>query len=264
MAAVVGKKRCRRDLELREQSAFVVPNLGISIASLIYGDHHSWNAAFLSGAHSSVSVHRHKQGAEIHLGFSPVRGRTVLGSYDAEVNEGYAMPIPPMTDHGFVNTSGHDHVLPFVFGSLPMAGWGLFFDVEPRPTEITRQVQQLDSAAMNHSIFLDRAIREATASEPARKILIPSQRAGSVEVGGLELAIATVDQRGIEPRSAHYRIVAVQHGRGRVRIGHAVSEVGAHDHFGIPADMDCELTSVGDDPLVVLDSMILPVKDTAR
>jgi mannose-6-phosphate isomerase-like protein (cupin superfamily) len=59
--------------------------------------------------------------------------------------------------------------------------------------------------------------------------------------------------------SAHYRIVSVQSGRGRVRIGAAQTEVGEHDHFGVPAGLACTLTQLGDDPLVFLDAMILPI-----
>jgi len=250
-----------RDLELAEQSTFVVPNLNISIASLIYGDHHSWNAAFLSGDESGVSVHRHKKGAEIHLGFSPVKGLTILGACEAEVEEGYAMPIPPMTDHGFLNTSGQDHVLPFIFGSLVMGGWGLFFDVEPRTEEVRRGQQSLDSAGMNHSIFLERRIREMnTCANPQRQILISPERAGSAEVGGLELAVSRTGEGGVDLYSCYYRIVSVQQGKGRVRIGQVEREVEAHDHFGIPADLTCHLSPVGDRPLVFLDAMILPIK----
>ncbi|HSS98555.1 MAG TPA: hypothetical protein VLK33_16080, partial [Terriglobales bacterium] len=149
-----------------DQGAFIVPNLGISILPLIYGDHHSWNAAFLSAQQFGVSVHRHLQGAEIHLGFAPTHGHTILGSSTAPVSEGYAMPIPPMTDHGFHNTSGHDHILPFVFGSMLMTGWGVFFDVEARANDdATRDVQPLDSEQMNKSVFLDRAIHRISATK---------------------------------------------------------------------------------------------------
>ena len=148
-----------RDTTLPSQGAFVVPDLDISIAPIIYGDNHSWNAAFLAGGRPGVSLHRHRQGVEIHLGFGALQGKTILGSSFAEVSEGYAMPIPPMTDHGFLNTSGHDHVVPFIFGSLQLGGWGVFFDVEPR--DQTALVEQpLDSKAMNGSVFLDRAIVE--------------------------------------------------------------------------------------------------------
>jgi mannose-6-phosphate isomerase-like protein (cupin superfamily) len=249
-----------RDLVLPEQGAFIVPNLGISIVPVIYGDYHSWNAAFLTADQVGVSVHRHHKGAEIHLGFSPVKGRTILGNIFAEVSEGYAMAIPPMTDHGFFNTSGHDHIVPFVFGSLTMTGWGIFFDVEPRSnTGVERREHPLESPAMNHSIFLERAIHRArTQTTVSREVLIPAERAGSQEIGGLELAINRVHgETGLS--SDHYRIVSVRSGKGRVRIGAAQTEVTEHDHFGVPAGLACTLTQLGDDPLVFLDAMILPI-----
>jgi mannose-6-phosphate isomerase-like protein (cupin superfamily) len=249
-----------RDLDLPEQAAFTVPNLGISILPVIYGDHHSWNAAFLKADQVGVSVHRHHKGAEIHLGYSPVKGQTILGQNFAEVSEGYAMPIPPMTDHGFFNTSGHDHIVPFVFGSLTMTGWGIFFDVEPRPDNgLVRKETPLQSPAMNHSVFLEKEIERAlTESVFTREVLIPAARAGSHEIGGLELALGRV-QREIDLSSDHYRIVSVQSGKGSVRIGDAQSEVNEHDHFGVPAGLECTLTQLGDNPLVFLDATILPV-----
>ncbi len=249
-----------RDMVLPEQGAFVVPNLGISIVPVIYGDHHSWNAAFLTADQVGVSVHRHHKGAEIHLGFSPVKGRTILGDNYAEVSEGYAMAIPPMTDHGFFNASGHDHIVPFVFGSLTMTGWGIFFDVEPRPNPgVERKEHPLESPAMNHSVFLERAIERARTQATARReVLIPAERAGSHEIGGLELAINRSHSE-TDLSSEHYRIVSVQSGQGRVRIGSAQKDVGEHDHFGVPAGLACTLTPLGEDPLVFLDAMILPI-----
>ncbi len=249
-----------RDLVLPEQGAFIVPNLGISIVPVIYGDYHSWNAAFLTADQVGVSVHRHHKGAEIHLGFSPVKGRTILGDNFAEVSEGYAMAIPPMTDHGFFNTSGHDHIVPFVFGSLTMTGWGIFFDVEPRSnTGIERREHPLESPAMNHSIFLERATQRArTQTTVAREVLIPAERAGSHEIGGLELAVNRVHGE-TALSSDHYRILSVRSGRGRVCIGAAQPEVSEHDHFGLTAGLAGTLTQLGDDPLVSLDAMILPI-----
>jgi mannose-6-phosphate isomerase-like protein (cupin superfamily) len=254
-----------RDVALPEQGAFIVPNLGISIVPIIYGDHHSWNAAFLAADQSGVSVHHHKQGAEIHLGFSPIKGHTILGSGFAEVREGYAMPIPPMTDHGFLNTSGHDHVLPFIFGSLLMTGWGVFFDVEPRPDDgLPREEHPLQSPAMNHSVFLERAIHQMVGTGTAREVLVPAERAGSHEIGGLELGVNRVGRGEIDLASEHYRIVSIQSGKGRVRIGDAEVEVCNHDHFGVPAALKCTLTQLGDDPLVFLDAMILPIRTVAQ
>jgi hypothetical protein len=250
-----------RDLQLPEQGAFIVPDLDISIAPLVYGDYHSWNAAFLAGNRPGVAVHRHHFGAEIHLGYSPVKGRTILGDCCSEVDEGYAMPIPPMTDHGFLNTSGEDHVLPFVFGSLGAGGWGVFFDVEARPGEkAEREEKLLESAEMNQSVFLERAIqRMKAAGGPMREVLVPAHRAGSAETGGLELAITCGAQDSIELLSANYRIVSVQSGQARVQVGNAEATISHHDHFGIPANMDCRLTPSGAEPLVFLDAMILPL-----
>jgi mannose-6-phosphate isomerase-like protein (cupin superfamily) len=227
---------------------------------VIYGDYHSWNAAFLTADQVGVPVHRHHKGAEIHLGFSPLKGRTILGENCAEVSEGYAMAIPPMTDHGFFNTSGHDHILPFIFGSLTMTGWGIFFDVEPRSDSgIDRREHPVESRAMNHSIYLERAIERArTQTTVSRELLIPAERAGCHEIGGLELAVNRV-QGQTDLSSDHYRIVSVQSGKGRVRIGAAQTEVSEHDHFGVPLDLTCTLTQLGDDPLVFLDAMILPL-----
>ena len=188
-----------QDTTLPEQGAFVVPDLDISIAPIIYGDNHSWNAAFLAGGRPGVSLHRHRQGAEIHLGYGALKGKTIVGSNFAEVSEGYAMPIPPMTDHGFLNTSGHDHVVPFIFGSLLLGGWGVFFDVEPRDQPALVE-QPLESEAMNGSVFLDQAIAEMQqGSGCLRRVLIPAHRAGSRETGGLELAIARVGRAVIDP-----------------------------------------------------------------
>jgi uncharacterized RmlC-like cupin family protein len=250
------------DLLLPEQGSFLVPNLDIAIAPIIYGDHHSWNAAFLAGDQAGVSVHRHREGAEIHLGYSRVEGQTILGCCFSEVNEGYAMPIPPETDHGFLNTSGHNHVLPFVFGSLKMGGWGIFFDVEPRQNDnFGRKKQPLESVEMNRSVYLERAIRQMKSGEGCdREILISASHAGAPGIGGLELGVNRVHRNAIELRAHHYRIISVHSGKGHIRMGNAEAIVGLHDHFGIPAEMDCQVTSWGTEPLVFLDAVILPVQ----
>src|SRR5262249_20092465 len=86
-----------RDTEVPEQASFIVPGLGITIVPLVYGDYHSWNLAHLPADAAHVPVHQHHEGVEIHLGYGPMRGTTVLGPYGAPVDEGYAMAIPPMT-----------------------------------------------------------------------------------------------------------------------------------------------------------------------
>jgi quercetin dioxygenase-like cupin family protein len=255
-----------RDLELPEQGAFVVPDLDISIAPLVYGDYHSWNAAFLACGRPGVAVHRHHMGAEIHLGYSPTKGETILGGSYTQVNEGYAMPIPPMTDHGFLNTSGEDHVLPFVFGSFRAGGWGVYFDVEPRPgEEVERKENPLESVEMNQSVFLERAISRMTAGSGfMREVLVPAHRAGSEEIGGLELALTRGGSGSFEIVSDHYKIISVQSGEARIRIGDAEARVSEHDHFGIPANTNCHLTSSGTDQFVFLDAMILPVSEPEK
>ena len=250
-----------RDQELPEQGAFVVPDLDISIAPLIYGDYHSWNAAFLAGNRPGVAVHRHHFGAEIHLGYSPVKGHTILGDSFAQVSEGYAMPIPPMTDHGFLNASGEDHVVPFIFGSLKAGGWGVFFDVEPRSGETSeRKERSLESAEMNKSIYLERSIQQIKAGSGfLREVLVPAHRAGSEEIGGLQLALTRGSSDSFEILSDHYKIISVQSGKASIRIGNAEVEVSTSDHFGIPANMECQVKPRANDQFVFLEAMIVPV-----
>ena len=50
-AAMRGIQSCNgiylaQDSGAPEQASFVVPNLGITIVPLVYGDHHSWNLAY--------------------------------------------------------------------------------------------------------------------------------------------------------------------------------------------------------------------------
>ncbi|MBS1850081.1 MAG: hypothetical protein JST79_04165 [Acidobacteria bacterium] len=247
------------DTDLPEQGSFTVPNLNIFIRPIVYGDYHSWNTGHLSPEQYGVAVHRHHLGAEIHLGFSHVKGETILGDAFADVREGYAMPIPPNTNHGFRNTSGEEHIVPFIFGSQRLGGWGVFFDVEPQgDVPVQRAEHALDSAAMNHSVFLDREIAKMAQGKGAeRTLLIPAERAGNCEIGGLELALTRTGTAPMELTGPDYRIVSVQHGAGKVRIGESEVEVRARDHFGIPADMPCTLTP--NTPIVFLDSRILPL-----
>ncbi|HEY3132681.1 MAG TPA: hypothetical protein VGL91_24740, partial [Acidobacteriota bacterium] len=142
-----------------EQATFRVPGLGIDIVPLLYGDHHSWNLAHLKQYSNGVPPHRHRLGAEIHLGFVPVEGRTILGQHCTEVHAGYAMPVPPMTTHGFQKTSADEHLLPYVFGSLSLGGWGVFFDVEPVSARSSELIEvPLESEEMNNSVLLDKKI----------------------------------------------------------------------------------------------------------
>jgi len=60
-----------QDTGAPEQGSFVVPNLGITIVPLVYGDHHSWNLAWLGSERSDVPYHLyhlHSEGVEIHFG----------------------------------------------------------------------------------------------------------------------------------------------------------------------------------------------------
>jgi hypothetical protein len=205
-----------QDTGAPEQASFVVPNLGITIVPLVYGDHHSWNLAYLKAPNLDVPLHRHHFGVEIHLGFEPLEGYMVLGDCKAPVlGEGYALPIAPMTRHGWVNSSGDEHHVPFIFGSLYQAGWGVFFDVEPQP--------------------------------------MPFDRNGS---GGLELAVSRAPESGLDLPLDSFRTVSVVQGRGQVQIGATEGLVQHHDHFGIPAGMKATLRQQGSEPLVILDAVI--------
>ncbi|MSP93616.1 MAG: hypothetical protein EXR79_17790, partial [Myxococcales bacterium] len=106
-----------RDDVLPEQASYQVPGIEVVIAPLVYGDHLSWNTAYLTADSAGATTHRHHFQVEIHLGYGPLRGRTLMNGRAALVEASYAMPIPPMVDHGFDNLSGHAHFVPFVFGS---------------------------------------------------------------------------------------------------------------------------------------------------
>jgi hypothetical protein len=247
-----------RDLEAPEQASFIVPNLGIIIVPLVYGDHHSWNLAYLAGQARDVPLHRHHRGVEIHLGYNPTHGVTVLDDCRAEVAEGYAMPIPPETDHGWVNTAAEAHHVPFIFGSLAHGGWGVFLDVEaqPRPVSELRLVPR-DSAAFAGMVHLEREIaRAAAAASTCRTTLIAhtvTDRAGS---GGLELNLTRVDGRGFAFPLDSFRAVSVARGQGVVAVEGIECDVAAHDHFGVPAGLRAEVRQTGAGPLVVLDALL--------
>ena len=251
------------DIRLPEQATFVVPNLNIHIIPLIYGDHHSWNSAYLTAEGPGVAIHRHQWGAEIHLGFSPVEGRTILGTHAAPVREGYAMPIPPNTDHGFENLAGEEHFLPFIFGSLTLGGWGVFFDVEASAQAFSDLSESsLDAPELNHSIYLERAIQDAAARKAtARQVLIPASRAGGPEIGGLELAVAQVGREGLPLGSDQFRIISVQRGRAKIQVGPVERNLAEHDHLGIPAGMSAHIAPAGNSPLVILDSTLRPLPE---
>ena len=247
-----------KDNVMPEQASFLVPNLGIMIVPLIYGDHHSWNSAFVSGPASGMTTHRHREGVEIHLGFSPIHGDTILGDCCAEVHEGYAMPIPAGVDHGFENLSGHDHLLPFVFGSATLSGWGVFFDVEPRPkrSEDLQKVP-LQSMEMNRSVYLERELsRMGEGSGNDRKILISSSATASPRAGALEMGIGRANAEGLSLQEERFRMVSVQSGAAEIKIGSVTAKLEEHDHVGIPGGMEAQIVSKETRPVVFLDAFL--------
>ncbi len=247
-----------RDTSAPEQGSFAVPNLGITIVPLVYGDHHSWNLAWLDGARSDVPYHLHREGVEIHLGYSPVHGYTVLGNAKAELKEGYAMPIPPNTRHGYTNIGNRTHHVPFVFGSFTCGGWGVLLDVEPQPFELGQlEAVPLLSDKLNGTICLEREISKVIEHQSSiRYPIIPYERTDRGGVGGLELSIARVTAQGIELHMDRFCTVSVVRGSGVLALANQQVEIAAHDHFGIPAGMKATITGVGAEPLVFLDAVL--------
>jgi mannose-6-phosphate isomerase-like protein (cupin superfamily) len=254
-----------RDTEAPEQASFVVPSLGITIVPLVYGDHHSWNLAWLDGERSDVPYHLHDEGVEIHLGYNPMHGHTVLGDAKAELTEGYAMPIPPKTRHGYTNIGNLRHNVPFIFGSLTCGGWGVFLDVEPQPIELERlETTSVRSHKLNNTILLEREIEKAAAKFSClRYPLIPAEATDRDGVGGLELSIARVTSRGLELCPAWFCAVSVVRGQGVVAMAGEEREITVHDHFGIPAGVAATIRETGDDRLVVLDSILKPARKSS-
>jgi len=248
-----------QDLEAPKQASFVVPNLGIIIVPLVYGDHHSWNLAYLTGQARDVPVHRHHQGVEIHLGYNPTHGITILGKHRADVDDGYAMPIPPETDHGWVNTSDTPHHVPFIFGSYHHGGWGIFLDVEAQKApweEITRPVPR-DSAPFSQMVWLEREIARAEQMQSClRRVLIAHSVTNRQQSGGLELGLLRVNRSGLELPRDEYRIVSIVRGEATVSIDGIERDVVPHDHFGVPRGMQLRLRQKSDQPLVALDSLL--------
>jgi mannose-6-phosphate isomerase-like protein (cupin superfamily) len=251
-----------RDTGAPEQASFVVPSLGITIVPLVYGDHHSWNLAWLDGERSDVPYHQHHEGVEIHLGYSTMHGYTVLGDAKAELTEGYAMPIPPETRHGYSNIGNLRHNVPFIFGSLTCGGWGVFLDVEPQPIELERlETTSVRSHKLNNTILLEREIEKAAAKfSGVRYPLIPAEATDRGGVGGLELSIARVTSRGLALCPERFCAVSVVRGRGVVAMAGEEREITAHDHFGIPAGVAATIRETGNDRLVVLDTILKPAR----
>lgn len=249
-----------QDTGAPEQGCFVVPNLGITIVPLVYGDHHSWNLAWLNGERSDVPCHLHREGVEIHLGYNPMHGYTVLGGAKAELTESYAMPIPPNTRHGYTNIGREPHHVPFIFGSLTCGGWGVFLDVEPQPMELDRlDTVPVLSHQFNGTVLLEREIEKAAEKFACvRYAIIPAQRTDCDGVGGLELSVVRVTSRGLELRPERFCAVSVVRGRGVVAMAGEERDLAPHDHFGIPAGVTASVHQTGDAPLVLLDTVLKP------
>jgi mannose-6-phosphate isomerase-like protein (cupin superfamily) len=254
-----------RDTGAPVQASFVVPNLGITIVPLVYGDHHSWNLAWLDGERSDVPYHLHHEGVEIHLGYNPMHGYTVLGDAKAELTEGYAMPIPPKTRHGYTNLGNLRHNVPFIFGSLACGGWGVFLDVEPQPLELERlETTGVLSHKLNNTVLLEREIEKAAAKYAClRYPLIRAEATDRGGVGGLELSIARVTKRGLALCPDRFCAVSVVRGRGVVAMAGEERELSVHDHFGIPAGVAAAIRETGDDQLVLLEAILKPARQSS-
>jgi mannose-6-phosphate isomerase-like protein (cupin superfamily) len=254
-----------RDTGAPEQGSFVVPSLGITIVPLVYGDHHSWNLAWLDGERSDVPYHLHREGVEIHLGYNPMHGYTVLGDAKAELTEGYAMPIPPNTRHGYTNIGRQRHNVPFIFGSLTCGGWGVFLDVEPQPIELDRlETTTVLSNRLNNTVLLEKEIQKAAEKfASVRYPLIPAEATDRAGVGGLELSIARVSSRGLDLRPERFCAVSVVRGSGVVTIADEEREISERDHFGIPAGVTATVRETGSVPLVLLDAILKPARKSS-
>jgi len=252
-----------RDLEPPPQGSFIVPNLGITIVPLVYGDHHSWNLAWLPAQKADVPYHQHHVGVEIHLGYGPMHGYTVLGDTKAELVEGYAMPIPPRTRHGYSNIGSLPHHVPFIFGSLRCGGWGVFLDVEPQPRELDQlQTAPVLGPKLNGTILLERELDKAAARfASVRYPLIPASATDRDGVGGLELSVARVTDRGLDWKLERFCAVSVVRGTGTVTIAGESRDLTPHDHFGIPAGVTAHIRQTSREPLVLLDCVIKLARD---
>lgn len=242
-----------RDDELPEQASYKVPGIDVVIVPLVYGDHISWNTAYVTADSRGSTTHRHACQVEIHLGYTGVYGRTLLHGHATTVSEPYAMPIPPMMDHGFDNLSGHSHFVPFVFGSKTLDGWGVFFDVEPRPSPTSDWPETpVDDPAMNGSLLLEpafRAVRESAVSD--RHVLIDAKRTKRPKTGGLELAAYRLGQSETRLEYQDFRILSVREGRLQLSLAGFDVDLGPGDHVGIPAGVSATLRAMDGDGLVM-------------
>ena len=205
-----------------------------------------------------MPYHLHREGVEIHLGYSPLHGYTVLGDAKAEVAEGYAMPIPPNTRHGYTNIGDQTHHVPFIFGSLKCGGWGVFLDVEPKPREIDDlDTASVQSRALNGTVRLESEIAKAAGRYGnVRYPIIPAKKTDRDGVGGLELSVSRVTSRGFDFRPDRFCAMSVVLGRGDLELAGEKIAISTHDHFGIPAGLTATITETGGEPLVLLDAIL--------
>jgi hypothetical protein len=123
---------------------------------------------------------------------------------------------------------------------------------------------RLDGAEMNRGVFVERKISEMAArTDTSREVVLPAHRAGAPEIGGLELAVARVDRRGLRLTSDQFRIISVRSGSARVSVGQAETQLHEHEHLGIPSDCSAHICQLGDAPLVVLDATLKPLGSSA-
>jgi len=250
-----------RDDEAPDQASFVVPGLGITIVPLVYGDYHSWNLAWLDPNQSDVPYHQHSLGVEVHLGYGPMNGHIVLGDAQGPTQEGYALPIPPDTRHGYTNAGPLPHNLPFIFGSLKRAGWGIFFDVEPQPIDLSelREVPP-DSPDLNHALRIEREIASMTRLPiPMRKCILPASLTDRKGTGGLELHLNRAPEgRPVRLVPERFLALSVVNGTGTLRMLGESVRITHHDHFALPAGITAEFEQTGSAPLVVMDADLRP------
>ena len=248
-----------RDDALPEQASYEVPGIEVVIVPLVYGDHISWNTAFVTAASGGATTHRHALQVEIHLGYDGVHGRTLLDGRAATVTEPYAMPIPPMLDHGFDNLSGHDHFVPFVFGSQTLDGWGVFFDVEPRPSSTSDWPETpLESPGMNGSVHLEPSLAALRQAAPGqRRVLIAAERTARPATGGLELAAMHVSEQETTLTFDEFHILSVREGQARLSIAGVTVDLGPREHVGIPAGLRATLRAL-DGPCLLLEASLQP------
>ncbi len=242
-----------RDDDLPEQASYKVPGIEVVIVPLVYGDHISWNTAYVTAESGGATTHRHALQVEIHLGYAGVHGRTLLHDHATTVTEPYAMPIPPMLDHGFDNLSGHNHFVPFVFGSKALDGWGVFFDVEPRPSPTHEWPETpIDASPMNGSLLLEPAfetVRQSPVGE--RHVLIEAARTSRPETGGLELAAYRLGESDTPLEFSEFRILSLREGRARLAVAGVEADLRPGDHVGIPAGLPATLCALDGAGLVM-------------